>query len=580
MDWIALDWSVLISIVALLVCVASGRVKPMYAFPVLAIIYLVFDIVPTDNFLNAFTNPALATLVLLLMVSLAFERSRLLETLANQLLKGSERKALAKLLITTSTLSAFLNNTAVVATFLSHIAKQKHIAPSRLLMPLSYASILGGITTLIGTSTNLVINSFLISAGLPEFGLFELSKIGIPVAVICLLCLFVFRHLLPQHQHDRETSSENNYFLTAQVTSDSNLIGRSIEQNQLRQLDGLYLIEIERQGELIRPVSPSEMIHEHDVLIFTGEITKVATLQHYPGLRVGDDSASKTLNNNLVEVVISNQSELAGKTLQSVDFRTMFNAAVIGIHRGDKRLPGQLGRIPLKVGDALLLATGEDFKNHRNLDRNFHLLSGAVLPKVNTKTSTAIGMAFILVLTLAALQLMPLFTGLLLLLCGLLATKVLNLSEIRRRFPFEYIAIIGSALIIAKGLTESGAASLLTNAMTQLYQGHSPLIAMIVLYLMTWALTEAVTNTAAAALAFPIALTTAESFGLPPYPFILTITFAASACFILPFGYQTHLMVYSAGRYTPKDFVKIGSLLAIVYAITIITLLYTITIPD
>lgn len=545
----------------------------MYAFPGLAIIYLGTRVVSVDQFLGAFSNSALATLTLLLLVSIVFERSKLLEKLSAKLVQGGERKALAKLLITTSTLSAFLNNTAVVATFLSHISKQKQIPASRLLLPLSYASILGGITTLVGTSTNLVVNSFMISAGLPELGLFEMSTIGVPVALACLACLFVARRLLPQNHGSEKVSEESSYFLTAQVNPNSSLIGHSIEQNQLRQLDGLYLVEIERQGECIRPVSRNEIIYPNDLLIFSGEVSKAASLQQFDGLTIGDDAASNTFSNNLVEVIISNQSELAGKTLQSVDFRTMFNAAVIGIHRGDKRLQGQLGRITLRVGDALLLATGHDFKNHHNLDRNFHLLGGEPLqPPISTCKSNIIALAFIAVLGLAAFQIMPLFTGLLLLLCGLVVSQNLTIGEIRRRFPFEYIAIIGSALVIASGLSNSGAAALITHGLSSLYQGHSPLVAMIMLYLMTWALTEAVTNTAAAALAFPIAITTAESFGLPAMPFILTIAFAASACFIFPFGYQTHLMVYSAGRYTPKDFVRVGSLLSIVYGALVINL--------
>ncbi len=570
-----MDWLVLISIGILLIVIVSGRMKPATAFSSLAVIYLTCNLVTLPTFLNSFTNPALATLVLLLILSLVFERANLLEKLASKLLRGGEKFALIKLLITTSTLSAFLNNTAVVSTLLSHVAKQTSISPSRLLIPLSYASILGGITTLIGTSTNLVVNSFMINAGLPELTLFQFSQVGIPIAIISLIALYFAARLLPKSNETEQQENQNQYFLTAKVEPNSPLINKTIEANKLRNLEGLYLVEIERNNTLISPVAPNERIQQNDLLMFSGEISKASALQNFEGLTIGDQKVTQVFNNNLVEVIISNQSELAGKTLQSVDFRTMFNAAVIGIRRGDKKLKGQLGRIPLKVGDSLLITAGANFKNHRNLDRNFHILTkDHYQPQINTLVSSMAVLGFIGVLILSLMQILPLFTGLLLLLGILIGSKVLSLSEVRRRFPFEHIVIIGSALIIAQGLQQSGAAHHITHLMRYLLEGRDVYFTLIILYLMTWGLTEIITNNAAAALSFPIALSIAQSLQLDPFPFIMTVAFAASACFLIPFGYQTHLMVYSAGRYTIKHFLKVGSIISLVYFLCTINLVY------
>lgn len=233
----------------------------------------------------------------------------------------------------TAVLSAFLNNTAVVAAFLGAISRQQRIAPSRLLIPLSYASILGGITTLVGTSTNLVVNSFNLSATGSELGMFQFSLVGIPVALITLCVLMWRANALPHHQLE-DTNEQLSYFLAADLEPDSPLIGKTIEENGLRSLDGLYLLEIERQGRLISPVAPDEQLQAYDTLVFTGEVSKVQALQRFPGLHLFGHQADHLLATNLVEVVISHESELSGKTLRNVDFRSMFSAGVVGIRRG------------------------------------------------------------------------------------------------------------------------------------------------------------------------------------------------------------------------------------------------------
>lgn len=565
-------WVVLASIALLLTVLISGRVKPAIAFTGLAISYVVFGIVEAPTFLQNYTNPALITLLLLLLVSVALERSSFLDHLAVHLLKGSERLATFRLMSATALLSAFLNNTAVVATFLGPISKQKRFAPSKLLIPLSYASILGGAMTLIGTSTNLVIASFAMNADMEPLQMFQFMWVGLPVAFMCIAVLLISSRLLPYNHHEHQQDNLS-YLLAAEVLDDSTLVGKSIEANKLRNLEGLYLLEIEREGRLITPVAPSEILLAGDRLLFSGEVEKVQILQKFNGLHLFDQPAANLLTSNLAEVVISNQSELPGKTLQEVDFRTMFNAGVVGIRRGDKRLRGRLGRIPLKVGDCLLLAVGADFENHKNLDRNFHLLSdGFQLPKLTQRQSTLALSGFAAVILLSAFNIIALLNGLLLLMCLLVITKILSLSEMRRRFPFEILMVIGSALTLATGLESSGAALIIADFMQQNFNQYGVMAAFVGCYFMTLILTETVTNNAAAALAFPIAYSTAQAFGVDPLPFIMVVAYGASACFLIPFGYQTHLMVLSPGRYRVVDFIKTGLPVTLVYSLCTILL--------
>ncbi|MGD9859945.1 MAG: SLC13 family permease [Marinobacterium sp.] len=565
-------WLVLGSILLLLAILASGRVQPAIAFMTLAGSFLITGLVELPVMLTSFANPALATLILLLLVSLTLERSPLLDLLAAKILAGREKPALLKLMGTGALLSAFLNNTAIVASFLGTLSRQTRIAPSRLLIPLSYASIFGGITTLVGTSTNLVVSSFATNAGLGELSMFQFSLVGIPVALVCIFTLLISSSWLPRHDTATEQKSLP-YFLSAEVMPESTLIGKTIEANAMRQLDGLYLLEIERDGRLISPVTPDEIIHAYDLLVFTGEVNKVQTLQRFSGLRLLGESADELLTSNLVEVVISHESILANRTLQEVDFRTLFNAGVVGIRRGERRLEGQLGRIPLKVGDSLLLAVGSDFSQHHNLDRNFHLLSGTLQrPRLSLHQSLAALGGFAVAIVCASLGILSLFESLLCLMALFLIGGLLSINEMRRRFPFELFLVIGSALTLAKGMEASGAAALVADGMQYLFNGYGVYAAFVGVFLLTLLMTETVTNNAAAALAFPIALSTAQAFNADPMPFIMAVAYGASACFLIPFGYQTHLMVYSPGRYRLQDYLKTGLPVSVMYSLTVLLL--------
>jgi di/tricarboxylate transporter len=562
----------LLSVVVLLGLLVHGRLSAAVLFSLWAAGYFLFGLIDEKALLSSYANPALATLILLLLVSLALERSVLLERMTNRLLSGRESMANIKLMGVASVFSAFLNNTAVVGILLGAISRQKRIPASRLLIPLSYASILGGITTLVGTSTNLVVNSFAVGNQLAPIGMFQLAWVGVPVALACIVVISISARWLPRHNADAEESNQP-YFLEARVSQASPLAGRSIEANGLRHLNGLFLLEIERAGRMIAPVGPEEVLEEDDVLLFTGEVTKFQALQHIRGMEVFGTRSDALLNANLVEAIVTSESELTNKTLRDVDFRTMFDAGVVGIRRGDKRLQGQLGRVQLKAGDCLLLAIGADFAQRRNIDRNFHVLGDSLVrPRLDGRQSALALGGFGLVIASSAMGLMGLLPGLMILMGVFLATKLLTLAELRRRFPFELLMVIGSALALAKGLENSGGAQLVANAMRDAFEGYGVYGALVGVYLLTLVLTELVTNNAAAALAFPIALATARAFGVDPTAFVMVVAYGASACFLLPFGYQTHLMVMAPGRYRTTDFLKTGLPVSVTYSVVVLAL--------
>lgn len=563
---------VLASIGLLLVLLVSGRVAPAPLFVGWAVGFHLLGLVEQGPMLASYTNPALATLVVLLLISLVLERSPLLDRLSDSLLRGRPSFAVLRLSGLTAALSAFLNNTAVVGSLLGTVARQRHVAPSRLLIPLSFASVLGGVTTLVGTSTNLVVNSFAIEAGLPAIGMFELAWVGVPIAIGCIIVLTLASRLLPDNDMaTRETIQR--YFLEARVVPGSPLIGKTIDENRMRGLDGLFLLEIERKGRLISPVGPSELIEGGDQLIFTGEVDKVSALREFRGLQVFGNGADALLRSNLVEVVVTSESELINRTLRQVDFRTMFDAGVVGIRRGEHEVSGQLGRVTIRAGDGLLLAVGGDFAQHLNLDRNFVVVSGApIRPRLTaTQSNLALG-GFALVVGLSALEWVPLFSGLLVLAAVLMATKTLTMGEVRRRFPLELVLVIGSALTVARVLESSGAAAMVASAIQFVFADFGVWGAFVGVFLLTLLLTEVVTNNAAAALAFPIALASAQAFGADPKPFVMIVCYGASACFLIPFGYQTHLMVFTPGRYRVMDFVRVGLPVSLTYSLIALVL--------
>ncbi len=528
-------------------------------------------LVSTADLLSKGSNSGLITLVLLLLVSVGLEKLSWLSNLSGKLVSKSYIGSLLRVGGVTALFSAFVNNTAVVATLAHSIRSNRFHPASRLLIPLSYAAILGGTTTLIGTSTNLIVSSFLEDATGQGLAFFDFFIVGIAATVVGLMVLCLSARLLPADGGD--VIDVNEYLIEAEVGPDSRLIGKSILANRLRDLDDLFLVEIVRGDHLISPVAPSEYIEVGDKLIFSGDIKQVNALENISGLRLFALEEG-LLRDNMVEVIVMPNAAIEGKTVKDTGFRSMFDAAVVGMRRGGKRLSGKLGNISIQAGDSMMLAVGPDFNARKNLDKNFVVVDDAVAgARVSPLQNYLISFTLLAVVAAASMNIVPLIKGLAMLLVLMLVMGVVKGSELRRRFPFELWLIIASALTLAQALTNSGLVSLLATGLHTHLAVLGPYVALGGVFLGTLVLTETMTNNAAAALAFPIAYGLAESYGLNHMPFIMAVAYGASASFLTPYGYTTNLMVQNLGGYTLKDYFRTGLPLSLAYSATVLVLI-------
>ena len=563
---------IILSLIVFLVLLVTNKIRPAILFSGLIVFYYMFGFIETDTLLQNFTNKGLVILVLLLTVSVILEKTHIISIFV-QLLDGSSyRFYLLKLAVAVVAFSAFLNNTAVVASLMGALTSNKKFSPSRILIPLSYFSILGGTLTLVGTSTNLIVNSFVVQAGLKPLEMFDFFLVGIGLAIsVGTVIIIIAPWLLPDKKED--ASEKPTFFLNAEVQTHSSLVGKSVVENGLRNLEKLFLVEILRDETLLSPVTPETIIEENDILIFVGDIADIESFKHFDGLRIFEEDVDKE-RDNLVEVVVSHNANILNMSIKEADFRSKFDAAVVAVRRGDKKLHGKIGSHILKVGDTLVLAIGKDFTKHNNIQKNFYVVSNIDMHKrLSISQGRIASGAFGVTILLATLGVITLLKALMLLLMFYYLTGMLSVSEIKRFFPFTLVVIIGSALGIADVLYASGLATATGEAMLHMFGQQSIYGAFIVIYLLTTTMTEIMTNNAAAALVFPIALATAQSLGVSPWPFIMAVAYGASASFLSPFGYQTNLMVYSVGKYSIKDFFKIGLPVFIVNAIVALILI-------
>ncbi|WP_144213697.1 SLC13 family permease [Shewanella donghaensis] len=525
-------------------------------------------LVSKEQLLTSMVNPGLVTLILLILCSFALEKTRFLRIIAAKVMVNSYQSTWLRLFGITALCSAFLNNTAVVATLISPIRNNPHHSASKLLLPLSYAAILGGTLTLIGTSTNLIVNSLFIDATGSSLSFFSFTLLGIALVIGCGITLAFSSRWLPDI--DSNELAYKGYFIDAKVKAGSELIGRSVEVNGLRHLESLFLVEVVRKGRLITPVSPSEILQEGDRLVFSGDITKVMQISQFSGLELFADK-NGLLGTNLTEVVVKEESVLVGKNLKSSGFRALFDAAVVAISRDGSQVSGKLGEVSIKAGDFLVLAIGDDFSTRRNLTKNFILLSGvAPETRISGMRAWLATLGFITVVSLSALGFIDMLLGLLALLGALIFTGSLNTNEIIRRFPVDIWVVVTSAILMSQALVNAGVDSTIAQWVSGFTSMGHVYIALVCIYILTWLLTELVTNNAAAALMFPIAYSIALGFGVDIMPFVMTVAFAASGSFISPYGYQTNLMVFNAGQYRLTDFIKVGAPVSIVYAVIVI----------
>lgn len=568
-------------IVSLLVGLLFTQLKPSTLFLTAAMALYLLGYFSSQSFLNHFANESIVTLLLLIVSSLAIEKTRFLGSVARTLFHKSQSITLFRMMFIIGGTSAIMNNTAVVASLLQKVRKNHRHSPQKLLIPLSYFAIFGGMLTLIGTSTNLVINSFLIDNGLPELAFFEFFPVGLAALLICGIATCILSSLLPKGKVENHIC--NDYYLEATIEANSKLVEKTVEQAGLRELDNLFLVEIIKKTfdgkELLIQATPETKLNSGDKLIFCGDVKQIQQLNTFSGLTMfaqrSFSDRKALVASNLVEVIVSPSSTLVQKTLKQANFRSQFDAAVIAIGRAGEHISGKLGQVKLRPGDRLVLAVADDFYKHKNLTRNFYLLDGPKLTKPLTPVQEATSiLGFLLVISSAALGLTDLLTSLIIFLAISILSNSISPSEIRRRLPIDLWLIVSSALCIASAFISSGLSNTLSEGIIEILgQNSAPFTSIIFLFFATWFVTEIITNNAAAAIMFPIALGISTTTGVDILPLAVTIAFGASASFISPFGYQTNLLVFNAGDYKFRDFLKFGLPILFTYSAVVLTMI-------
>ncbi|MTI87592.1 MAG: SLC13 family permease [Balneolaceae bacterium] len=575
-------WAVIGVIVCCLVLLISTTLSvDLVLFGGLSLLFIA-GIVPVENALSGFSNEGMLTIAALYVVAAGLKETGAIQVIVQRVMGRTRtvKKAQLRIMAPTMVMSAFLNNTPVVASFIPALerwSKKVSIPVSKILIPLSYSAILGGTCTLIGTSTNLIINGLLIEeASIRSLGIFEPALIGIPCAIAGFIYLAIFGDkLLPERGSSMEIFEDpREYTIEMIVGKGSNLANQTIENAGLRQLPGLYLAEIQRKERTIPAVGPYEMLKTGDRLIFTGIIDSIVDLQKMPGLnpatkQVFELNAPRN-ERQMIEAVVSRSNPIIGGTIKERKFRDRYDAVVLAVSRNGERVHEKIGDIVLKSGDVLLLESMPNFiKKYRN-SNDFYLVSPIEdSSPVSTKKAGIAGFTLFGMVALAATGVLSMFQAAIVAGAVLLITRCFRYATALESIDWRVLLAIASSLGLGEALKITGVAEHLASGLLGM-AGDSPVMALFLTYIATWLLTELITNNAAAVLIFPIAFSLATSMGLNFVPFAIVMIIAASSSFSTPIGYQTNLMIYGPGGYRYTDFIKIGlPLNLIVAAITV-----------
>jgi len=596
----ALSWEAWFSL-AVLALLLSALIFTTAATDVVmvggVVLLLLAGIVSPKEAFAGFANEGAVTVGVLYVVVAGLRETGVMSDVAQRLF-GRPRSVTAaqlRMMIPTAAISGFMNNTPLVAALLpavSEWAKKHRISVSSLMMPLSFATILGGLCTLIGTSTNVVAAGLVAEAQRAgridfELGFFTLSWVGVPCAVVGIAFIAVAsRWLLPERKPPIDQSDDpRSYTVEMLVAKGGPIDGKTIEEAGLRHLANAYLAEVDRDGEVIAAVAPTLRLRGGDRLIFVGVVDSIVELQRLRGLQPATDQVFKLDGERsgrvLIEAVVSDQCPLVGQSIREGRFRTAYSAAVIAVARSGERLRQKIGDVVLRPGDTLLLEARPAFvQQHRN-SRDFFLVSAiedSRPPRMEKRwISLAILVAMVALATL--FEQVPAFQArefsmlhaALLAAGAMVLTRCCSTSVARQAVDWQVLIVIGATFALGKALEKTGAAAFLAESMIGL-AGPSPGVQLAMLYLLTMLATEVLSNTTAIVLAFPIALATAADLSVSPLPFVVAITIAASCGFATPVGYQTNLMVYGPGGYRFTDFLRLGGVLNLVVAVVAIAL--------
>lgn len=584
----------LVILAVLVVLARSGRAPDFVIWTGLAILMVVpvpgasgwqFGVLAPTEAISGLANESLVTIAALYVVAAGVRETGLLNWFSRSFL-GKPRSVLEaqnRLVWPTALLSGFFNNTPLVTMLMpvaDDWARQHRFSTSKLLMPLSFASILGGACTLIGTSTNLIVNGWLIDEmGHPGLGMFEVTRVALPVAAVGMVFMLVAsRWLLPERRPVfREMGDAREYTVEMLVDESGQLVGKTVEEAGLRGLPGLFLIEIDREAEVLPAVSGGIRLHAGDRLVFAGVVDSVVDLHKIPGLRTTTDQVYKLGNDRhnrvLIEAVVSATCPLVGRTIREGRFRTRYNAAVVAVARNGERLLGKIGDIRLNAGDTLLLEARPNFLEQQRNSRDFYLVSR--LERTTSFNSSRAPLAVVIMLGLVASVSFGILSMLQAALSAAAATVVgrcTSASVARRAIDWEVLLVLGGAIGLGHAMTASGLSAELGDLLRAGF-GQSPTTLLAATFVMATVLASIVTAKAGAVLMLPIAVAAAQDLGVSYMPFAMAVMLGSSFSVATPIGYPTNLMVMGPGGYRYLDFVRMGVPLSVIVAVLTVWLI-------
>lgn len=537
------------------------------------LLLVIGKVITLQDAFAGFSNEGMLTIAFLFVVVGALNNSGMIRQLNPFIFGNRHRSATQKLLrilLPIAAISAFMNNTPVVAVMIPAVltwADKHNQAPSRYLIPISFAAILGGMCTLIGTSTNLIVHGLMLDYGMKGFTMFEISKVGVPVTIAGILFIaLVGYRLLPERKKPILELGEDTreFVIELKVTEAYENIGKTVEEAGLRHLKGLFLFQIEREEKIIAPAKPYEKILLSDRLYFTGIPQTILELQKTPGLSLTKDSHFDLKQYDSSEIktfecVVSPGSPLIRHNVRDSNFRGKYEAVIIAIHRHGERIKKKIGDIVLQPGDTLLVLAGKDFRQKWYHSKDFYLIAGAEnLPsKPQWRGYVSLSVLFAIIV-LTVLNVLPLLAAAGLGVMALFLTRTITPGEVRNMGDWRVLVIIAMSLGIAIAIKKSGLATIIAEMIVEYGSAFGAFGVLVSIYALTSIYTTIITNNAAAALLFPIAMSSAAAVQGEPHAFAITVMIAAAASFATPISYQTNLMVYGPGGYKFNDFLKIG----------------------
>ena len=576
-------WITLVVLVGMLVLLVSDRVAPTFVMGGAVLVLLLADVLSENEAVGGFGNSAPLTIAALYVLAGAAGATGALAGVTDRLVGGStRRRELARLTGGVAGVSAFIPNTPLVALIAPRIVtwcRRTGASPSKYLMPLSYATVFGGVITVLGTSTNLVVSDLLSQAGMERLGIFEITPAGLAVAVAGVVTMVIVTPwLLPDRVpvDDALRDSARRFTVAVRVDPAGPLPGVTVGDAGLRALQGVFLVAIER-GDSIVQVSPELRLHADDTLYFAGDVGRVIDVKNMAGLvsaeekyMLGADSPGSVL----FETVVSERSELNGSTLRDAGFRSRYGAAVLAIHRAGEHLAGKLGTITLRRGDVLLVLAGPEFAETWRNRADFAVIAALdEQPPTRPKRAWMVSVAFTAMVVAATFEWLSLMEASLLAAASMILFRVISPSEARRAVNMNVVLTIALSVSIGTAVSNSGLAEEMAHVLGNLGDPFGAVGQLAAVLIATMVLTELLSNNGAAAVMFPVAIATAHAASLDSRPFVIAVLIGASCSFLSPIGYQTNLMVYGLGGYKFSDFTRLGAPLTLITIVATLAVL-------